>query len=69
MQIQECLEATAAPASDAHISMLEADVVAALVQQHAAMGYKVIDFKFDRYGDMITATVVMARGKGGVETS
>lgn len=70
-KIREYMEATAAPASAAHISMLEADVVAALVQQDAAMGDRVIDFKFDREPncDMITATVVMARGSATVEVA
>ena len=48
MKIREYMEATAAPANAAHINNLEADVVAALFQQHAALGYRVIEFNVDR---------------------
>jgi hypothetical protein len=69
MQIRDHPEATAGPAGAANINQLEADVVSALVLQHAAMGYRVVEFKFDRLPncDMITATVVMARGKATAE--
>jgi hypothetical protein len=68
MQIRQHMEVGAAQAGG-DISKLEADVIAALVVQHAAQGYSVIDFKVDREPncDMITATLVMARGKVTVE--
>ena len=57
------------PADATDIRRLEADVIAALVLQHAAQGYSVIEFKVDREPnrDMIKATLVMAREKGTVE--
>jgi hypothetical protein len=64
MPIREYMEETATMASAADINHLEADVVSALVQQHAARGYRVIEFTVGREPkcDRITATVVMARG-------
>jgi len=62
------MEAEAAPASAAGINQLEAEVVAAMVQQHAAWGYRVTALRVNRQPEigMITATVVMAKGPEAV---
>lgn len=63
MQIRGSMEAKAAPASAVGINKLEADVVAAMFQQHAVWGYKVTELRVDRAPEigMIRATVVMAK--------
>ena len=61
MEIREHMEE---PASPDEINRLEVDVVNALMNQHAARGYRLADFQLDRQpmGDMITVTLVLAKG-------